>query len=271
MTIRLKMLDKASLGASALGDSAGQMTDYVISRLNEDGGFKGKSDDSDLYYSVFGIESLEVLGARFPEGTVERYLASFEGGESLDFVHLACLARCWANLKKRKLPDIWREQIIDKLNKSKLEDSPDSAYRAFLAICAYQDLKEPLPDKQALLSCTANNGPLVTPVLAARAVALKYLEKKIPEELVDSLMSAHDEKGGFCVAKAAPLPDLLSTATALFALNELCHPLDQIQDACSDYVYSLWSSAGGFKSMAVDNTLDCEYAYYGLLALGCLH
>ena len=31
-----------------------------------------------------------------------------------------------------------------------------------------------------------------------------------------------------------------------------------------------WTNAGGFYGSWADNTLDCEYTYYGLLALGHL-
>ena len=33
---------------------------------------------------------------------------------------------------------------------------------------------------------------------------------------------------------------------------------------------SLWNAAGGFHGNWTDDTLDCEYTYYGLLALGHL-
>jgi len=35
-------------------------------------------------------------------------------------------------------------------------------------------------------------------------------------------------------------------------------------------VQSLWHEDGGFSSQQLDTTTDCEYTYYGLLALGCL-
>jgi len=47
-------------------------------------------------------------------------------------------------------------------------------------------------------------------------------------------------------------------------------PLQPIQEACLDFVDSLWTSRGGFYGSWADGTLDCEYTYYGLLALGHL-
>ena len=69
---------------------------------------------------------------------------------------------------------------------------------------------------------------------------------------------------------AAPVPDLLSTATALHALSLMGVPIDSIRQSCLDFIDSLWSSEGAFYGSLADKTLDCEYTYYGLLALGNL-
>ncbi len=66
------------------------------------------------------------------------------------------------------------------------------------------------------------------------------------------------------------MPDLLSTATALHALAGLETSLDSIREPCLDFLDSLWDNAGGFHGHWADDTLDCEYTFYGLLALGHL-
>jgi hypothetical protein len=76
--------------------------------------------------------------------------------------------------------------------------------------------------------------------------------------------------GGFFATPDAPIPDLLSTATALHALSSLHAPLDRVRDACLDFIDSLWTSEGAFYGTWADDVLDCEYTYYGLLALGHL-
>ena len=67
----------------------------------------------------------------------------------------------------------------------------------------------------------------------------------------------------------APMPDLLSTATALHALAGMHVDLEPIQEPCLDFLDSLWSGRGFCGSWA-DDAVDCEYTYYGLLALGHL-
>jgi len=46
--------------------------------------------------------------------------------------------------------------------------------------------------------------------------------------------------------------------------------LDGVRPRCLDFIDSLWSSRGGFRGHQGDETLDCEYTFYGLLALGNL-
>jgi prenyltransferase beta subunit len=77
-------------------------------------------------------------------------------------------------------------------------------------------------------------------------------------------------QGGFRATPDAPIPDLLSTATALHALSAMHVPIDSIRESCLDFVDTLWTNRGGFHGNWADDELDCEYTYYGLLALGHL-
>jgi hypothetical protein len=62
----------------------------------------------------------------------------------------------------------------------------------------------------------------------------------------------------------------LSTATALHALSELCVPLTGLRETCLDFLDTLWTSRGAFCGSWLEAAPDCEYTYYGLLALGHL-
>src|SRR5256885_702512 len=92
------MLQVARLAPKLLGEAADSVVAFLRSQLNDDGGFKDRAGSSDLYYSVFGLEGLLALRADPPGTTVGNYLGTFASGEALDFVHLSCLARCWAAL-----------------------------------------------------------------------------------------------------------------------------------------------------------------------------
>jgi hypothetical protein len=77
-------------------------------------------------------------------------------------------------------------------------------------------------------------------------------------------------EGGFKAFSLAPMPDLLSTAVALHALDGLQMDYRACKEHCLDYIDTLWSAEGGFHGTWADDVLDCEYTYYGLLALGHL-
>ena len=98
---------------------------------------------------------------------------------------------------------------------------------------------------------------------------MRYLDVPPDPRLAGWLLDRCRE-GGFFATPDAPMPDLLSTATALHALSSLHAPLDRVREACLDFIDSLWTSEGAFYGNWADDTLDCEYTYYGLLALGHL-
>src|SRR3954454_21900598 len=94
------MLQVARLSPKLLADSAPLVEQFVRGQMNGDGGFNDRAGASDLYYTVFGLECLMALRADIPASTVIPYLQMFGEGVALDLVHLACLARCWADASK---------------------------------------------------------------------------------------------------------------------------------------------------------------------------
>ena len=101
------MLEAARAARNTLNEAAGSVVEFILSRFNEDGGAKDRSGKSDLYYTVFAIESLLAMRIDPPLDAVVSYLRGFGDGDRLDFVHRSCLARCWASLPNGCLdPDI---------------------------------------------------------------------------------------------------------------------------------------------------------------------
>jgi hypothetical protein len=156
-----------------------------------------------------------------------------------------------------------------------LNDQSGSAYDCFLALGAYQDLDQPMPEidrfDQAVSKLVANDTqPRLTPIIAATATLCCELNQPVPQSLADDMLTCHQERGGFTVGPRVPVPDLLSTATALHALRCMGAGLSDIREPCLDFLDTLWSAEGGFCGSTIDKTIDCEYTYYGLLALGHL-
>jgi len=304
MTVRLDMLRAANRARLVLGDSAALVTGFIGRQLNEDGGFKGRSGQSDLYYTVFGIESLLALDAEFDRAQIATYLRQFGDGDSLDLVHLACLARCWADISEPRNAGIeapLRDGILRRLEGYRCADGGYSnssgaqrgtAYGCFLALGAYEDLNGDMNNVTALArrgglaDCVESlrtsdgaysNDPTIrigaTPATAAALTILHYLNKPTSDASIEWLLSQRHPKGGFVavpVEGSYGMPDLLSTATALHALALAGVSLNSVSEKCLDFLDSLWSAEGAFRGSWADPTLDCEYTYYGLLSLGHL-
>src|SRR6266480_908384 len=115
VSLRLEMLQVARLAPKQLGESRELVSSFIRSQRNADGGFKDRSGNSDLYYTVFGLEALRALQLEVSFEPTEKYLRSFGSGESLDFVHLTCLARCWAILTKEGLEPASRRKLLEEI------------------------------------------------------------------------------------------------------------------------------------------------------------
>jgi geranylgeranyl transferase type-2 subunit beta len=291
VSVRRETLQIARLAPKLLGDSADLVAQFIRGRLNADGGFSNRAGDSDLYYTVFGLQALLALRVDLPVESATVYLRGFGAGENLDLVHLSCLAGCWAMMPMSAPAAVTSDAIVARVESYRTEDggyhaSRDavhgSAYHAFLAMGAYQDLGRmpPYPDRVAasLAALQSADGAFAnqpgrprgsTPATAAAVTLSRHLDMPASPALADWLL-ARCREGGFFASPDAPVPDLLSTATALHALSSLHAPIDGIREACLDFVDSLWTSQGAFYGTWVDDVPDCEYTFYGLLALGHL-
>ena len=109
-----------------------------------------------------------------------------------------------------------------------------------------------------------------TNATAAAATLLRTLGMPINPAAGKWLLARCHPQGGFLAAPKAPLADLLSTATALHALAGMEISFQHIKEQCLDFVDSLWTNEGSFHGHWADDALDCEYTFYGLLALGHL-
>lgn len=291
------MLQVARLAPRVLGESTELVTAFVQSELNPNGGFNDREGTPDLYYTVFGIDSLTALQADFDPAATAKWVATFGDGEGLDFVHLCCLARIWAGLKgfgiEEKRPT---EKLAERILAFRKEDggfSPKAdsqrgtAYGAFLALGAFQDLQvefpEPLRLVQSLKFLETKDGAWTnervadqqmpvgsTNATAAVVAVLRNLEMPIDARVGEWLLARVHAEGGATAAPATPMPDLLSTATALHALSGLQIPIKPLQDSILDYIDTLWTNTGSFHGNWTEETLDVEYTFYGLLALGHL-
>lgn len=293
MSLRLEMLQVARLAPSLLGEEASSLVEsYIRGQQNEDGGFCDRDRESDLYYTSFAIDALTALQVPLPEASLRAYLDDrLKSLDELDFVHLCCLSRCLSALEPRPrltemaavLERIEIYRTADGGYNQSPGDETGSAYACFLAYGAYADHGLVLPDAEGVARCLdslrtpggawANDVELPIPNVPATAAAVtlcRNLRLPIPAETAQWILNAFHPAGGFLPFPMAPVPDLLSTAVALHALDGLQIGFEGKKDLLLDFVDSLWTAAGGFHGTWDDDDLDIEYTYYGLLALGHL-
>lgn len=292
MSFRLEMLQVARVAPKLLGESAELVTAFLNSRLHPGGGFMDRDGKPDLYYTVFGLEGLMALQAPVPTELTHHWLGNYGDGEGLDFVHLCCLARCWAGIGMDGFPEASRTRLAERIEAYRTPDGGyhqapgrknGSAYGCLIAWGGYQDLGLLPPDAMNIALCMDSletpdgawsNEPGIrlgsTTATSAMLSLYRHLQMPAPPASVEWLVRQCLPGGGFLAIPGAPIPDLLSTAVALHALSGNDAAIERVREPCLDFVDSLWSAEGGFHGNWTDDTLDPEYTYYGLLALGHL-
>ena len=289
MTINKDMIQAAVNAGGILGESSPLVADFLRTQINTDGGFTDRFGRSDIYYSVFGLSGLSALRDDGDLCNCYEFVHRLHPEELSDLVHLSAYIRCCTILEINR--DETSSPYAELINNFRAEDGGFSdrprlargnIYSCFLALGAYQDLAISMPGEQGMLNCLRslqlanggfkNQGNASTATVPATAAALSifhYLKRSADNRHLHWLRQQY-RAGGFPAAEGVPLPDLLSTATAIHALALHSIDLADIKESTLDYVDTLWSSQGGFYAGRFDETLDCEYTFYGLLTIGNL-
>ncbi|MCP4903260.1 MAG: hypothetical protein GY906_40375 [bacterium] len=291
-------MQHSSLGSVAARSSslleagtADIIADYVEGQLNSDGGFRGRSNESDVYYTLFGIECLAALGRVLPVNTAKSFLAAFGDGDDLDLVHLSCLARCLSRCfgeteaAARQSLFLRYDEFRDPDGGYRLNPQAQHAsiYAGYLVAVAHEASGLPVPDAAGIVKSIgqlrAEDGGFsdlpnavegTTTVTAAAVVLLAGLADHVDGEATRWLRARRSAFGGFVAGPRVPVPDLLSTATALHALTVTgALPSQGLKDI-AEFIEGSWQPCGGFSAHPMDVSPDCEFTYYALLGLGAL-
>lgn len=285
-TLSLRLMNTVRNGKERLGKEAlRRAVHFVESQRTEDEAFVNKSGKADLYYTFFGWFLSYLLGVGSNAEKRASYLAQ-QPVAQMDLVHYAAYMRC-------RLLHAWMkgERVRMLLNPifpvgvRSLETFPEvphqdvwSPYTRFIWLSLLEDTGH--KEKEEVLDALARYrvpGGGYTNVLtrkvattnatAAALAVIGQLKGYEPGEDLFYLWDTQDETGGFKATQASPVPDLLSTATALFILKNYevqpCRP-------AADFIEAHWLDSGGFAATLWENDGDVEYLFYGLLALGAL-
>jgi len=154
-----------------------------------------------------------------------------------------------------------------------------STYTTFLTAIFYELLGEPertlsIPVEPILERCRPDGGFVELPPLkhsgvnpTAAAVGLLTLrEVPLPEreQTVGFLCRCQHPVGGFRAHARIPLPDLLSSFSAVTALMDMDAADHVNRSALRNFVTGLRSPDGGYFGMLPDQQSDVEYTFYGM-------
>lgn len=264
--------------------------DFLLKQRDPSGGYHNRNGTPDIYYTAFAMETRTGLGNPDTSPALEAYLNMQAQRTDLRLPERVCLVRALAHL------DAAHPAIPAHLHTLETYRSRDggyapapggaersSAYAPFLVSLAWADAGKELPERgqaaEAVLALRRADGGFAnddalqvsaTPPSAAAAVFLHTHPGFDPEPTHAFLQRRTSPTGGLYAVPGAPLPDLLSTATGLHALAVGDAELTTLRETCLAFVEGLWHEDGGFRAHALDPVPDCEYTYYGLLALGHL-
>ena len=104
-------------------------------------------------------------------------------------------------------------------------------------------------------------------VTCAAVILLYDILGVIDETAVAWIINRQAETGGFYASENAFLPDLVSSASAVFCLNRI-NQKQHVNENILDFVESLMQADGGFSGNSQDFTPDVEYTFYGFLTIG---
>ena len=246
-----------------------QLVEFITSRQDDNGGFRDRSDRSDLYYSVFGYWLGEALNLDQVLEKHKVYIRNLNHDSlpgAVDRLSFMLIRKgLFRNEKKNSLLSLIKTAFMEP-GKSAF------SYRIFLFMLAI----DPNETGRRIFSFFLRiwlyfykpTGSMPCSVLSA-LIFVKSSTGLDVEKEKRKLITYHVEGSGFKAFDHMRTCDLLSTAVALFVLREADHDLRLITPDCLHFIEMNYKS-GAFLPGNGDMIPDLEYTFYGLLALGSL-
>ena len=258
-----------------------KISEYIRSQQIDNGLFTDRSHLTvDTYYSVFGLMLARIFGLDVDKKQAVNQLYSSKVNQ-YDLTSLSSYIRTaqLLSLNVNKLDAAWKPKTVEDLILTSFPNGdPSSPYSQFLLWSLKEDLRYKVIDKAYILNLldyyrtaeggfsNMQGGACMSTNATVAALLLKgQIKKYTSDNNADILTKMQVNSGGFKASEIAPIPDLLSTATALFVLS--CYKLTP-RISATDFVEAHWNANGGFSGNVADENTDIEYTFYGLLALG---
>lgn len=237
-SLSYSLLQTLRRGADRLDDEARvRVRRFVESQRAAGEAFKNRGGRADLYYTMFGWMLCYALDIPSDARGRKTFLDGINAVQ-LDTLHQTVFTLC---------------KMLDRLL-SLPRFTPDVLLRL---------VADDTPLRQFFKTYQRHGSGGGTNAWAAHLAVTSALDA----ELVRRLLAMQHQTGGFLAHENSPMPDLLSTAVALFALHEkgVRTPYD-----AAPFIEAHWQDDGSFMATLLDEHGDAEYEFYGLLALGSL-
>ena len=284
-SISFHLLQRLKAGVASMTDaSRALVSEFVRSQqVEHSAAFMGKNGQPDLYYTSFGWLLSYVLDIPLPAAERKAFLEEHPSANG-DLIHEAALVRCLLlhrlMMKGGKLLALLTHAapaLLPLSSYSVPQNDAQCPYTQFVWLSLLEDAGYSLPKADEVLRALddyrtedggyANVKAAKTATLNATAAALAVRGRLTgwqSDTDLEALRRLQDTMGGFRASALAPIPDLLSTATALFVLRS--YHVRPLYDT-SAFVEAHWLEQGGFSATLLDDDSDVEYVFYGLLAL----
>ena len=267
------------------------LSDSVVASQGPGGFFYGRAGQEDLYYTFFGLLLAAVTSAKIRRKDCAVKLRSVDFAP-LDLVHACAWLRAKLLLRQLAMPRFVKDfsifpsmlRLLGQSNRQKLkslsalpqhaypQQDADSPYSRFLLGTLSTDFAQAVPEFHldayrlpnglyANLKHHAEYG------VNATAAALCLLPQHACGETADALLALQEPDGSFKAAASAPEGDLMSTATAAFALQRCGKTL---QKPVKQFLRECFRENGFFAATPDDPDGDLEYTTYGLLLMGVI-
>lgn len=288
-TLSVKLFRTLNKGKELLNKEAlGRITRFVESQKTDEDVFVNKNKTADLYYTMFGWLLAYVFKIRLDHKKTLFYLEQQHTAQ-MDLIHYAAWIRC--KLLRQLLSGSKIKLLLNSLSATPVKalhefngfphDDAESPYSRFIRLSLLEDANRKIENKEEIKRSLSeykvpgggyanrkgNRSATTNATVAALAVSGQLYGYKENED-TQFLQGLQQASGGFAAAADSPVPDLLSTATALFMLR--CYNM-QPKTSPQDFIDAHWLESGGFSATLLEETSDVEYTFYGLLALGTMY
>ncbi len=300
-----RLMLRLIVGASTFSEETrSRHGEYVLGAQQPDGGWRGREGGTDPYYTSFALRTLAMLGLL--EGTVAKRAAQFlrtrtQGSETivdlLSLIYSAKLIEASCGIEAfADLPAGWNRRVSELLERLRCPDGGygktfqsrrGSTYQTFLTLLCYQLLDCPVPAPERIadfvLAQRRPDGGFVEVHVGKRSGAnptaagigallvLNSLTPEVGRAAAVFLSELQTDEGGFQANSRIPVPDVLSTFTALVTLSDAQAMDLVVHGSAARYILSMERSSGGFAGFAFDPAQDVEYTFYGLGSLAILN